>query len=560
MNCITIVSVFAMSATIGSAAVATAQLPPTPPARPAPASLPTPASEPTPASRPAPPARADFDYRWELRDTPTPRPSVYRLDDMRLYSDRIATAVAPIAQPRITTSVDARAYGVATNVDVATTFSNNFAISTNPDFAYSPQWQQDADPADSLYRVAYDAMNRGEWRRAADMFAQVSSKYPKSRRIMAATYYEAFMHYRIGTTEELQTALRVLNDRSKLAATNNVSNSTTTQQEIASLTTRIRGALAARGDTEAARQLGADAQKSGCDSEDVQVKSEALSALAQADAAAATPMLKRVLEKRDPCLLELRRRSLSILLRRGDTAATSAAISVARATDEALSLRTDAVSYLSRLPGDNAISTLEELLRNSTDADVQRAAIRALSNTENARARQTLRALIERNDVSERLREEAVNTMDRSNGTGRPEDATYLRGVYSKLQPERVKIAALSAISRVPGAENEQFVLRVARDPSESSEVRAGAVSRMYRIPGISISDISKLYDAAESRSLREQLISVLSQRKEPETIDKLIEIVKTGTDPRLKSQAMNALIKKDDPRAKKLLSEIVGN
>lgn len=558
MNCITIVSVFAMSATIGSAAVATAQVPPTPPARPAPASLPADAA---PAARPAPPARPEFDYRWDMRDTPaSPRPSAYRVDDMRLFTDRITTAIAPIVQPRITTNIDARAYGIATNVDVATTFSNNFAISTNPDFAYSPQWQQDPDPADSLYRVAYDAMNRGEWRRAADMFAQVSSKYPKSRRIMAATYYEAFMHYRIGTTEELQTALRVLNERAKLASTMSVSNSSTTQQEIASLTTRIRGALAARGDADAARQLGADAQKSGCDSEDVQVKSEALSALAQADAAAATPMLKRVLEKRDPCLLELRRRSLSILLRRGDTAATSAAISVARATDEALSLRTDAVSYLSRLPGDNAISTLEELLRNSTDSDVQRAAVRALSNTENARARQTLRALIERNDVSERLREEAVNTMDRSNGTGRPEDATYLRGVYSKLQPERVRIAALSAISRVPGAENEQFVLRVARDASESSEVRAGAVSRMYRIPGISISDISKLYDAAESRSLREQLISVLSQRKEPETIDKLIEIVKTGTDPRLKSQAMNALIKKDDPRAKKLLSEIVGN
>lgn len=445
--------------------------------------------------------------------------------------------------------------------DVNTGFKPDVYV-TSPEFRYeskpSQDWQQDQDPADSVYRVAYDAMNRGEWRRAADLFAQVTAKYPQSRRVMSATYYEAFMHYRIGTTESLRTAMQILNDRSKRTPVSG--SSTATQQELASLTTRIRGALAARGDTEAARQLSADAQKGGCDSEDVQVKSEALSALAQADMTAAIPMLKRVLERRDPCLLELRRRSLSILLRRGDTAATSAAISVAKASDEAIALRTDAVSFLARLPGDNAIATLEELLRTSTERDVQRAAIRALSSTENARARQTLRTLIERSDVSEQLRIEAINTMEREPGTGRTDDAGYLRGLYPKLQPERVKIAAIAAISKTPGTENEQFVLRVARDVGESSEVRASAISRMYRLTGISIAEIGRLYDTAESRSLREQIINVLSQRKEPETVDKLMDIVKTGTEPRLRSQATNALVKKEDPRAKKFLADLVGS
>ncbi len=417
--------------------------------------------------------------------------------------------------------------------------------------------QQDPDPADSVYRVAYDAMNRGEWRRAADYFAQVTKNFPKSRRLLSATYYEAFMQYRIGTTDALHEAMRILTDKARIA---NAPGNSNTQQEIAALTTRVRGALAARGDNEAARQLSADAQKGGCDAEDVEVKSEALSALAQADQAAAMPMLRRVLEKRDPCLLGLRRRALSILLRRGDTAATSAAISVARATDEAIELRVDAVGFLARLPGDNALAALEQLLRTSTEREVQRAAIRALSNTENPRARQTLRALIERSDVSEQLRVEAVGTMERDPGNGRSDDAAYLRGLYPKLGAERVKIAAIAAISKSPGAENEQFVLRIARDVSEPSEVRSSAISRMYRMTGITIDDINRLYDTAESRAVREQLISVLNQRKEPATVDKLIEIVKTGTDSRLRSQAINALMKKDDPRAKKLLLEIVGN
>lgn len=482
----------------------------------------------------------------------------------------VTSTVAPAQQSSVSTSVStsaaqpiAASLPTSAALPLASSVSQSVYV-TQPEvrgampYAVAQGWgqNQEPDPADSVYRVAYDAMNRGEWRRAADLFSQVSSKFPKSRRVLSATYYEAFMNYRIGTTDALREAMRILTDKTRSVSS---SGNNTTQQEIASLTTRIRGALAARGDNEAARALSADAQKGGCDAEDVEVKSEALSALAQADMTAAIPMLKRVLEKRDPCLLGLRRRSLSILLRRGDTAATTAAIAVARATDESLELRVDAVGYLARLPGDHAIGTLEELLRVSTEREVQRAAIRALSNTENARARQTLRALIERTDVSEQLRVEAVGTMERDPGNGRTDDAAYLRSIYPRLQAERVKMAAIAAISKTAGSDNEQFVLRIARDASESSEVRASAISRMYRLTGISIDEISKLYDTAESRAMREQLINVLNQRKEPATVDKLIDIVKTGTDSRLRSQAINALMKKDDPRAKKLLLEIVG-
>ena len=40
--------------------------------------------------------------------------------------------------------------------------------------------------------------------------------------------------------------------------------------------------------------------------------------------------------------------------------------------------------------------------------------------------------------------------------------------------------------------------------------------------------------------------------------IRKLIDIVKTGTDPRLRNQAINALTRKKDPRSTRLLMEII--
>ena len=419
---------------------------------------------------------------------------------------------------------------------------------------WQQDWSQDRDPADSVFNTGRDALNRGDWRRSADLFAAVFSKYPKSTKVASAAYYEAFSRYRIGTTEDLKTALRVLIERATGSSSNSYNNS-----ESASLATRIRGTLAQRGDPDAMRQLQADAQKGKiCDSEDMQVRSEALSALAQSDPVAAAPMLRRVIEKKDPCTLELRRRALSILLRRADTAATSAAILVAKNTDETLDLRTDAIQYLSRLPGDNALAALEELMRTSTDRDVQRAAVRSLSNSENQKARQSIRALIERSDVSESLRAEALATYEHDR-TGAPADAVWLRSLYSKLQVERLKTSVIAAVSKTPGTENEQFVLGIARNQGEPSDVRANAISRMYRLPNITINEIAKLYEVADSRAMREQIINVLSQRKEPETIDKLGDIAKNGTDPNTRRSAINALNRKDDPRAKKMLADIVG-
>ncbi|MEO7996487.1 MAG: HEAT repeat domain-containing protein [Gemmatimonadaceae bacterium] len=447
--------------------------------------------------------------------------------------------------------------------NLASTISNDFAYSINTGYnsslSYAPiaqtrwQWSQDPDPADSLYSAARDAMNRGEYRRSAELFMQMQSKYPKSQKVSAAAYYEAFMRYRIGTNEELKSALKILTEKNISS-----SSSSSVNSEISVLTTRVRGALAARGDAEQARIVAAEAQKGGCDREDMQVRAEALSALAQSDQNAATPMLRNVLNKKDACSLDLRRRALSILLRRADTAATSAAIQVAKNNDETLELRVDAVNYLSRLPGDNALATLEDLMRNSTEREVQRAAVRSLSNTENVRARSTVRTIIERNDVSEELRAEALSSFSKDRSS--PEDAAYLRGLFPKMQSERLKTSVLSAISRMGGPENDQFLLSVARNAGESSETRSNAISRLARsTTTISVSDLGKLYDAAESRSIRSQVINALSQRKEPEALDKLLDILKTGTDYNIKSQIISSLSRSTDPRAKQALLDWAG-
>ncbi|HEV8234326.1 MAG TPA: outer membrane protein assembly factor BamD, partial [Gemmatimonadaceae bacterium] len=70
-------------------------------------------------------------------------------------------------------------------------------------------WAQ-GDPADSVYRAARNALNNGEYGRAARLFADISKNYPKSAYQSDARYYEALARYKVGTTDELKAAAKLL--------------------------------------------------------------------------------------------------------------------------------------------------------------------------------------------------------------------------------------------------------------------------------------------------------------------------------------------------------------
>ena len=56
------------------------------------------------------------------------------------------------------------------------------------------------DPADSLYRRARETLNRRDYRAAADLFAQITARFPRSGYAADALYWQAFALYRAGGT------------------------------------------------------------------------------------------------------------------------------------------------------------------------------------------------------------------------------------------------------------------------------------------------------------------------------------------------------------------------
>jgi len=117
----------------------------------------------------------------------TPMPEMAPLPPMEpMMAPLGAMELAPIA-PAIAFSKDAFA-----RVQGLSPFERQFGgITSNPPESYSQ-----SDPADSLYRLAREALNRGEYRRAAELFGDITQRFPNSAYAADARYWKAFALYR----------------------------------------------------------------------------------------------------------------------------------------------------------------------------------------------------------------------------------------------------------------------------------------------------------------------------------------------------------------------------
>ncbi|MDP1890930.1 MAG: HEAT repeat domain-containing protein [Gemmatimonadaceae bacterium] len=443
----------------------------------------------------------------------------------------------------------AEAFGLSRTAfafDVASAVSFKFDAS-----GFSRAGGGQATPADSLYRRAHDEMNRGDYRKAATLFKDVWGKYPNAGVGPDAMYWQAHALYRVGTTPDLQDALAVLDQlRTKYPARNDRGK----QGDVGALQVRIAGVLSTRGmggQDLVKRALAENANV--CDREDQQVRAAALNALMQTDRDAAIQYAQRMLTRKDDCSTDLRRSAVFLLGNKRDVQASATLITVAR-TDPDYGVRASAINYLGRLPGDDALTALEELTRAGEDDRIKREAIRALARHESPRARASLRALVERSENSETLRMSALDALEPERATA--DDLAWLQGLYAKVESPRMKARVISAVARIGGAQNEKWFTTLANNENESIDVRLVAVQRVG--PTMDIAALGKLYDATGQRRLRMELVKQFGRRKEAEATDKLVSIAKTGTDVEVRRGAIDALVRKKDPRATKLLLELI--
>ena len=439
-------------------------------------------------------------------------------------------------------------------------------------------WLQ-GDAADSVYRRAREMLNRRDYRTAASLFGQIPERFPRSGYAPDAFYWQAFALYRIGGDRELRQgieALRRQRERFPKAATHG---------DAAALERRIQGELARRGDPEAAADIAEAAEAAGgpvlpippvpptppesptppaprgrhehehggCSGSDDDMKVAALNALQQMDASKARPVLRKVLARRDTGSVCLRRKAVFLVAQQKEPGTEDLLLESVR-TDPDSDVREQAVFWLSQVGTDRAVGALDSILRFSKDPEIQDKAVFALSQQDNPRAQQALRTYAEREGIPEATREKAIFWLGQKQT---PENASFLRSLYGKLKSQDLRKKVLFSLSQMGGEENGRWLLGVARDTSQSLEVRKQALFWAGQ-GGVSIDELTKLYANVSDKEMREQLIFVYSQRDEPAALDKLIDIAKSDPSPDLKKRALFWLGQSEDSRAVQALQDII--
>jgi HEAT repeat protein len=203
---------------------------------------------------------------------------------------------------------------------------------------------------------------------------------------------------------------------------------------------------------------------------------------------------------------------------------------------------------------ERAVTALDSILRFSKDTEIQDRAVFALSQHNSPRAQQALRTYAERGGIPESIREKAIFWIGQQQT---PENAAFLRSLYSRLPNLELKKKVLFSLSQMGGEENGRWLLKVAGDTSQGVEMRKKALFWAGQA-GVSIMELTRLYNNVSDREMREQLIFVYSQREEPASLDKLIEIAKKDPSPELRKRALFWIGQSDDPRAVQAIQDII--
>lgn len=446
---------------------------------------------------------------------------------------------------------------------------------TDPDdsrlFPTPPEPSDQADPADSLYRAGRQYINRADYVRAAELFSQIRSRYPRSSYTPDSYYWQAFALYRRGGNDRLRQARELLEEQGERHA----SAATRKSGDARTLQTRIQGALAQGGDAQAAERVAQIAnppqpaqpaqpaqaprpvQRPGrsprCnDDDDVQVT--ALNALMQMDDERAMPILKKVLARRDAESTCLRRKAVFIVSQVGGSEAESILLDAAR-SDPDREVKGQAVFWLSQVDSDRAVVALDSILAATDDPEIQDKAVFALSQHDSRAARQSLRRYAERTNISSEIREKAVFWLGQSDD---PEDATFLRGLFPRVQERELKEKILFSLSQNDDENSSRFLMDLARNTNEDIELRKKALFWLGQKDDMGGAEIASLYGTFSDREIKEQLIFVLSQKDDKAAIDKLMDIGRREPDRELRKKAIFWLSQSDDPRVVEFLASLL--
>jgi len=229
---------------------------------------------------------------------------------------------------------------------------------------------------------------------------------------------------------------------------------------------------------------------------------------------------------------------------------------LARNSSESRELREGVLTTLGQLrDGAGVPSLIEMTKRDDDDARwLRERAIFWLGNAAETQGRATLRAIASSDTIARDLRGQAIFALGFLDHDG--ENGPFLRTLYPRLDDPELKDKVIQAVAQLDEDDDQRWLVQRVLDPKESVELRKQALFWRGQKQSAPLGDLVALYPRLDSRDLKEHYVFVLSQRREPEAVDKLIDLAKNDSDREIREKATFWLGQSRDPRATKYLED----
>ena len=195
-------------------------------------------------------------------------------------------------------------------------------------------------------------------------------------------------------------------------------------------------------------------------------------------------------------------------------------------------------------------------IARSTDAkrELRSRAVFYIGTYEDPGATQALRRLAAEDGLDEDVRGAAIIALGRDDMSD--DDVDWLRGLSGRAS-EKLRDNIFLAVSRSDSPRASRWLAGIAADAHETEHARQQAMFWLGQGRGPT-ADLVRLYDKLDEPSLRSHYTFVLSQRRDNEALDKLIDVAQHDGDKSVRHQALFWLGQSKDPRALAFIRDLV--
>lgn len=215
-------------------------------------------------------------------------------------------------------------------------------------------------------------------------------------------------------------------------------------------------------------------------------------------------------------------------------------------------LRENAVFWLGQSDDPEAVEFLVDLARGSSA--LAEKAVFGLSQHDSPEANLALKELVTDRSVTEDVRENAIFWLGQGDDDG---NVDFLRQAYLELDDPELKEKVIFSMSQMGGDDAVNWLLAVAGDRDEPTDVRKNALFWAGQADGAEDRLIS-FYEDVGDRDIKEQLIFVYSQADGPASLRQLMDIAGNETDHDLRENAIFWLGQSDAPEAMAFLEDLI--